>query len=343
MASSTLTEMHSNLLDDSPSSKSIQQMSFSKIVDSYIRYYASTNSHTARAKRLDLKHFVDFLSSLRGFSKPEKLKVRDWDFSSVQRFVDDSLRRGESPATVSRRLATLKHMGRTFSEKVAGFINPAREVKAPKVNPHTPQAIARTEVRSIKAKAQARQKEKDSFIRFRNKTLLEFLLDTGLRAEEVRLLRMNQIDDSLEWIENVRTKGRRYRNVYITSEMRPTLKNYLEERTKIMQKFYPKFSKHLDRTHPLFISTYDAVPGKPDSFLMGSKSIWRAINELSRDTPLHPHLLRHSYAHDLLSNSKDIRLVAQALGHSDVRITMRYTERSDHEIAEALEKTRKKA
>ena len=68
--------------------------------------------------------------------------------------------------------------------------------------------------------------------------------------------------------------------------------------------------------------------------------MWRAINELSLDKELHPHLLRHSYALDLLNSSNDIRLVAQALGHGDVRTTMRYTERSEEEIASALEKSR---
>jgi integrase/recombinase XerC len=58
------------------------------------------------------------------------------------------------------------------------------------------------------------------------------------------------------------------------------------------------------------------------------------------DTKLHPHLLRHTYATELLEGSKDIRLVAQALGHSDVRVTMRYTERGNEEVASALEHTR---
>jgi len=51
--------------------------------------------------------------------------------------------------------------------------------------------------------------------------------------------------------------------------------------------------------------------------------------------------LRHTYATELLEDSKDIRLVAQALGHSDVRITMRYTERGNEEVAAAVERARK--
>ena len=315
---------------------------FLTIIESYLKYYASSTSHTARAKRLDLEHFAEFLSSLQGYSKPEKLKMRDWDFSSVQRFVDDSLRKGEAPATVARRLATLKHMGRTLAERIPGFINPAREVKAPKVHPPVPKAISNDELEEIKRKARERCKQKTSFIRYRNEVLLSFLLDTGLRADEVRYLKLSQIDDKLEWIENVRTKGRRYRNGYITSEMRPILKEYLEERDKALMKRYGKLTRAQSEAIPVFISLYDAVPGKPETFLMGAKTIWRAINELSAETALHPHLLRHSYALDLLDSVKDVRLVSQALGHSDVRVTMRYTERMDQEIAGALEKARKR-
>ncbi len=311
-------------------------------VESYIHYYASGEGHTARAKRLDLKHFVTFLKQYRGLSKPDKLRVRDWDFSAVQRFVDDRLQLGESPATVARRLATIKHMGRTLAEKVAGFVNPAREVKSPRINPPVPKALSVPEIRKIQKRASLRRTQRQSFIRYRNQIIFNFLLDTGLRADEVRLLKRSQIDDKLEWIKNVRTKGRRYRNVYITSSFRPQFREYMQAREKELLRFYSKLPKHEDRNLPVFISTYDAVPGKIESFLMGSKTLWRAIQELSAETKLHPHLLRHSYALDLLGESNDIRLVSQALGHSDVRVTMRYTQRVDEEIAGVLERSRKK-
>lgn len=311
------------------------------IIDSYIHYYAAGNGHTARAKRVDLRHFINFLTSYRGFASSEKLSVLDWDYSSVQRFVEDRLSRGEAPATVSRRLATLKHMGRTLSEKIPGFTNPARDVKPPKTRPAKPKGLSKKEMKSARKKAVNRVSRKSSFIRLRNQTLFDFLVDTGIRADEVRVLRHSQLDPDLEWIHNVRTKGRRYRNVYITSAVRPQLQEYLEARSHELKRFYAKLSKSKNDQLPLFISTYNADPAQPESFLMGAKTIWRAINELSQDTHLHPHLLRHSYALDLLQSSNDVRLVAQALGHSDVRITMRYTERTNQEVASALEKSRK--
>ncbi|NMC62537.1 MAG: tyrosine-type recombinase/integrase [SAR324 cluster bacterium] len=322
--------------------KDIEKTPLHSVIEYYIHYYASGSSHTAKAKQLDLQHFLNFLQSLKGYSKVEKLKLADWDHASVQRFVEDSLNHGEAPTSVARRLATLKHMGRTLSERFPGFINPAREVKSPKLRALVPKALEPDEIKAIREKAQIRLKEKSSFNRLRNQVLFDFMLDTGLRADEVRLLKLSQIDPDLEWIQSVRTKGKQYRNVYITSSMRPRLKKYLEARSQQLKRFYAKLSNAQDKALPLFISTYNANASDPGSFLMGAKSIWRAINELSRGTGLHPHLLRHSYAIDLLKSTNDVRLVAQALGHSDVRITMRYTERAQEDIAKALEKARRR-
>lgn len=308
------------------------------VIESYIQYYASGPGHTARAKRLDLDHFLNFLKNYCSVSDREKLTLKDMDHSAIHRFVEECLRKGQAPATAARRLATLKHMGRTLADRLPGFTNPASEVKAPKIPIAKPKALSTIEVHKIESNALERAGDKNSFIRYRNQVLFLFLLDTGLRAEEVRLLRAGQLDDELEWIHNVRTKGKRYRNVYISKKMRPLLREYLEKRHQELLRFFSKISIKTDRLLPVFPSNYGSKPEDPETFLMGAKSIWRAINELSAETPLHPHLLRHSYATELLESSKDVRLVSQALGHSDVRITMRYTERSDQEVAKAIEK-----
>lgn len=325
------------------SSAELQRLPFATLVSQYLQYYASGSHHTARAKRLDLERFVGWLTQFRERGSAARLTVSDWDFSSVQRFVDELLSHGEAPATVARRLATLKHMGRVFAERIAGFTNPAREVRAPRFPVSKPKGLSREELRRVRAHASERRCSRSTFSRLRNEVMLEFLLDTGLRADEVRLLRMSQLDEKLEWIKSVRTKGRRYRNVYLTSVIRPRLAAYLEARQKELGKRYAKLSRTQDRALPVFISIYNAVPASPDSFLMGAKSVWRAIHELSAERKLHPHLLRHSFALDLLESSNDVRLVAQALGHSDVRTTMRYTERSAEDVARALEESRGKS
>jgi site-specific recombinase XerD len=326
-------------LSSSPSDD-IASMPLATFTLSYLTGNAAGDTHTARAKRLDVAKFLNFLVRYRRVSTQEALSVSAWDFSATQHFVDDALRQGESPATVARRLATLKHMGRSLAERIPGFINPARDVKSPKLQTMRPKSLSADEVALVREKATARSGIKNSFGRLRNETLIEFLLDTGLRADEVRTLRRGQLNDQLEWIENVKTKGRRFRRVYITRTTRDRLRYYLENRSYELKRSFPSLTKTVDDKLPLFISLYRAHPSEPTSFQMSPKSVWRAVRECSVDTNLHPHLLRHTYAVDLLDESRDIRLVAQALGHSDVRVTMRYTERGDEEVAAALEKTR---
>lgn len=330
------------LLSDAQPASSVAKLALGMVTREYIQLYADGTSHTARAKQLDTDKFLEFLCRHKKKAVIDALIVQDWDYSSTQRFIDELLHIGEAPATVARRLATLKHMGRIFSERLPGFINPAREVKAPRQQIARPKSIEPLEVEQIKYGAAHTSSQKKNFTTVRNETLLRLLLDTGLRADEIRTLRRGQIDQSLEWISQVRTKGRRYRDVYITSEMRPVLAAYLKTRLEELARFYPSLHSQIDARLPLFISTYKIDIKNPKSFEMGAKSVWRVIRSFSVDTKLHPHLLRHTYAADLLHGSKDIRLVAQALGHSDVRVTMRYTERTNEEVADALEKSREK-
>jgi site-specific recombinase XerD len=320
------------------SNGAVSKLLLGEVVESYLTYYAVGSNHTAKAKRLDLRTFLQYLVKLRGVSTKEELRIRDWDFAAVQRFVEDRLARGEAPTTVARRLATLKHMGRVLSERVAGFVNPARDVKAPRVQPGKPKGLTPAEVKELRQRAMGRIAERNTFIRRRNATLVSFLLETGLRADEVRLLRMHQLEESLEKIKGVRTKGRRFRDLYLPKTFRAALQLYLDDRRTLLQRNFPALSATKRRQLPVFISTYTASTEDPESFLMGAKSVYRAVRELSAELKLHPHLLRHSFAIDLLESCRDVRLVAQALGHSDVRVTMRYTERREEEMAEALER-----
>ena len=332
---------HTDLFAEARPDKKVAKMPLPGVVGEYLKFYAEGRGHTARAKQLDTDKFLEFLKRYKRAKEIEHLTVGDWDLSATQRFVDESLRVGEAPTTVSRRLATRKQMGRVLSERIPGFVNPARDIKPPRIQPRKPKSIRATEVREIRNRAASSRAEKNSFNRFRNETLLNLLLDTGLRADEIRTLKMNQLGDKLDWIRQVRTKGRLYRDVYITTEMRAALREYLTARARELARFFPKLNASVDATLPLFISSYGASASDLKSFELSPKSVWRAIRSFSVDTKLHPHLLRHTYATNLLDDSRDIRLVAQALGHSDVRITMRYTERANEEVAEALEKVAK--
>jgi len=270
-------------------------------------------------------------------------------------FVDQRIKIGESPSTVSRRLATLKHLGRTLSERVVGFINPAREVKAPVFQLAKPQGLDDNEIRLLKEYVDKELRtESYNFLKIRNALILEFLLSTGLRADEIRLLVRGQFAENLNWIQHVKTKGKRFRDVYLSETLRPFILSYMENaKQEIILKFpsAAKFSKKEWDFFPFLVSTHRASIFDPASFALAPKTLWTIISDFGKAirieegnqiSHIHPHKLRHTFAHGLLNSTKDVRIVAQALGHSDVRTTMRYTERTHEELAAAIEKKESK-
>lgn len=326
----------------------LQEESLMFVITNYLSYYAHGESHTAKAKRYDLQYFLRFLAG--SDSRLDLVRVSEWTLQSTKDFIDDRLAHGEAPTTVSRRLATLKHFGRTLAERVPGYINPAREVKAPTFQLQRPHGLTHEEQELLITAATLERTEKsNSFQSVRNHFLLELLMGTGLRADEVRVLVINQISEDKCWLKNVRTKGRKFRNVYLNTHLQVLLEEYMAIREKEMNLCCPLLKNTAVQEKlrtPLIISKRDAKLEKPLSWALSPKTIWRIISSLGMRAEslsqglmpnLHPHKLRHTFAHGLLDATRDVRLVAQALGHSDVRTTMRYTERTDTQLANAIE------
>ena len=323
------------------SGSQISEDRFIKVVENYLKYYASSQSHTAKAKRLDLFHFVIFLSEKAG--SVESILISDWTMQSTIDFIEDRFIKGEAPATVSRRLATLKHLGRTLAERVPGFINPAREVKSPSLQITRPKGLSNEEIGYLREVA---HNLGEDFVSIRSQFVLELFLRTGLRADEVRNLILSQLEAGNEWIRNVRTKGKKFRSVYIDSELRIILITYLKARDLYLidVEGYHELKDPDRLKFPLIVSKKGGKITDPKTFALNPKTLWKLIYDIGLKAKeshlgadLHPHRLRHTFAHGLLDSSKDIRLVAQALGHSDVRTTMRYTERTEDEIRAAID------
>ena len=331
------------------SARRLASQTLNQVVQSYLKYYASGTGHTARAKQYDLKYFLEYIAQVDS-STIKTVPVSAWTMQATKDYVDYRLSLGESPATVNRRLATIKHFGRTLAERIREFINPAREVKGPTMKVNRPHSVSADEIFFLREAAKKEVEEKKDFQSKRNRFLLELLLATGLRADEIRLLLMAQVDQSYEWLKNVKTKGKKFRNVYVNSEIRDLFEDYVANRENELCKKFPLYIdlKEKDKfKFPVLVSVYRAKLEDPKTFGLAPKTIWRIVSswgkkaqDLSNTTlpSLHPHKLRHTFAHGLLDSSKDVRLVAQALGHSDVRTTMRYTERTDEELAKAIEK-----
>lgn len=150
----------------------------------------------------------------------------------------------------------------------------------------------------------------------RDKAILELLYSTGLRVSE--LCRLNRDTINLERREfGIVGKGGRGRVVFLSKRAADWIDAYLSARA--------------DHYTPLFIR-HKGVPDPttPDEKMrLSCRSIQRMIKKYVRKVKLPvdatPHVMRHSFATDLLMAGADIRSVQEMLGHKNIQTTQIYT------------------
>src|SRR3989344_2503323 len=150
----------------------------------------------------------------------------------------------------------------------------------------------------------------------RDKAIMEMLFSTGLRVSE--LCRLNRDQVNLERGEfGVIGKGQRLRVVFLSDRAKIWLERYLAKRTDI---FNPLFIRTRGNQEP-------AVNG--EKMRLTARSVQRILEKYVRKARLPvkatPHVMRHSFATDLLMNGADLRSVQELLGHKNVATTQIYT------------------
>jgi len=150
----------------------------------------------------------------------------------------------------------------------------------------------------------------------RDKMIMEMLFSTGLRVSE--LCRLNRDQVNLERGEfGVVGKGQRLRVVFLSDRAKIWLEKYLAKRT---DSFKPLFIRYAGNQEP-------AVNG--EKMRLTPRSVQRIIDKYVHKARLPvkatPHVLRHSFATDLLMNGADLRSVQELLGHKNVATTQIYT------------------
>ncbi|MFY8261131.1 tyrosine-type recombinase/integrase [Clostridium perfringens] len=159
----------------------------------------------------------------------------------------------------------------------------------------------------------------------RNKVMIELFLCTGLRLSEMLDLKWKDINLMSGQLKVVQGKGKKDRILWVNEDMLNILRNWkIEQSNKygvVDLVFCSRNKKRLDdKGIRKMIETY---------------SIKAGINK-----HITPHTLRHTYATDLLRETKNIRLVQKALGHADLSTTMIYTHIVDDEYEDALKNFR---
>jgi len=165
----------------------------------------------------------------------------------------------------------------------------------------------------------------------RDKTAIELMLNTGLRLSELTNLKWKYVNLTTGKIEVIEGKGAKDRIVYANDEILEKLKSWRDRQLKELNK------RNINNTEYVFTSlTGNKLDG--GNF---RRKIYKKTEKAGINKKVSPHTFRHTFATDLYTETKNIRLVQKALGHSDLSTTMIYTHIVDDELEQALKTFRK--
>ncbi|MFC1656246.1 site-specific tyrosine recombinase/integron integrase [Patescibacteria group bacterium] len=168
----------------------------------------------------------------------------------------------------------------------------------------------------------------------RNRAILETLYSTGLRVSELVSLNRQQIDLKRKEFM-VRGKGKKPRIVFLSDRCVKHIKSYLSMRD--------------DNFEPVFINHGRSRKGDDITESEKKRLTTVSVENIARNTALKagiikkvtPHVLRHSFATELLLNGADIRSVQEMLGHASITTTQIYTHVTNKRLREIHEKFHK--
>ena len=282
----------------------------------YLRSERRASVHTINSYRRDL-------AGLQSYCERQKLVLwQDIDARRARAYVSHAHRRGLAGKSIQRLLSAARSFYRFLQREQVLVGNPWLAMVAPK----SPRRLPRT-LNADQAVHLVAIPTSDT-ITVRDRAMLELLYSSGLRLAE--LVSLNVLDmDLADGVVRVTGKGNKTRVVPVGSKARAALRVWLRARAACV------------------------IPGESALFIgrsgrrLGARSVqlrlgvWASRQGLG--VPVHPHMLRHSFASHLLESSGDLRAVQELLGHADISTTQIYTHLDFQHLAKVYDQAHPRA
>ena len=292
-----------------------------KFID-YITIERNYSKLTVRAYEQDLKEFCSYLHTDPSALDPTQVSdadIKDWMISLLDA--------GEKPRTVRRKLSSLRSFWR-FMLRV-GYVDKdvTRAIIAPKMDKPLPVFFKESEMKS----AQEAMQWADDFESLRDNLIIDMLYQTGMREAEIVGLCDGDVDLNGKEVR-VFGKRRKERIVPFGDALAERVRNYQAARNE-------QFDLVTAPGQPLLLTDKGEKVTVSNIY-----NIVRArMGQVSTLKKHSPHVLRHTFATEMLNNGADINTIKTLLGHSSLAATQVYTHTTFEQLKNAYQNAHPRA
>jgi len=268
----------------------------------------------------------------------------------VRRWMAQMHGAGHAPSGIALVLSCWRSFYRWLGQQSLIAGNPVQDVHAPKAAKPLPKALA---VDDAVRFADFYDAEADPWTEARDRAVVELLYGCGLRVSELTGLDARASSTARGWIDldpmaadgesvggeaQVLGKGGKRRGVPIGRKAAEALRAWLAVRNDCAALTAAQLRDPANAA-ALFIGR--------QGVRLTSQSVWKRLRERSLKAglavPVHPHMLRHSFASHLLQSSSDLRAVQELLGHANITSTQIYTRLDFQHLAAAYDQAHPRA
>ena len=280
----------------------------------FISQVKNLSENTSKSYERDLKKLHLFLSDLN-ITEYSQISAE-----TCSAWVGSLYPQNNNPKSIQRHLSSAKGFFRFLKKNNLIESSPFELISAPKSSSTLPEVLSPEDVEQLL------NFKPTNMIEIRDMAIIELMYSSGLRVSETANINISDFEENKTFLR-VLGKGSKTRLVPMGRFAINAINNWLMEREKI-----------LNNTDALFLNSKGTR--------LTVRSIQLRLKKMAVKQglpPIHPHMLRHSFATHMLESSGDLRTIQELLGHSSLSTTQIYTKLDYQHLAKIYDQAHPRA